>query len=221
MYFSRIRLQPLVDINRFAQQWCQDSYREHQVLWKLFDTDANARRDFIYRYELTNSRPGYYMVSQRIPEDQNDIWTIESKEYQPKLVKGQVLGFMLRANPVTTLDGKRHDVVMLEKHRINYKNMPVSKRPALQAMVQTAGYEWLAKRADNHGFQIEDEAVRIDGYQLHEARKSSARQVIRYSTIDYQGVLSVTDPEKFSQLLLFGLGKSKAFGCGLLLIRRL
>lgn len=221
MYFSRIRLQSLVDINRFAQQLCQDSYREHQALWKLFNTNPDASRDFIYRYELTNNRPGYYVVSQRTPEDQHDIWTIETKEYQPRLAKGQAFGFMLRANPVMTKDGKRHDVVMLEKHRIHYKDMPVLERPALQAIVQKAGYEWLTKRADDHGFQIEEETIRVDGYQLHQAQKPTARQSIRYSTIDYQGVLTVTDSEKLCKLLFSGLGKSKAFGCGLLLVRRL
>jgi len=40
------------------------------------------------------------------------------------------------------------------------------------------------------------------------------------STVDFQGILTVTDPELFRKALYEGLGKSKAFGCGLMLVRR-
>ncbi len=43
---------------------------------------------------------------------------------------------------------------------------------------------------------------------------------IRYNTMDFRGILTVTDSDQFANTLMQGLGKAKAFGCGLMLIRR-
>ena len=50
MYFSRIRLRTDADTGILARQLCEDdSYREHQMLWRLFSDDPNAERDFLFR----------------------------------------------------------------------------------------------------------------------------------------------------------------------------
>jgi len=41
-----------------------------------------------------------------------------------------------------------------------------------------------------------------------------------FSSVDFTGELQITDPEKFRQTLFQGMGRSKAFGCGLLMVRR-
>jgi CRISPR system Cascade subunit CasE len=38
--------------------------------------------------------------------------------------------------------------------------------------------------------------------------------------LDYKGVLCVTDTELFKTTLFNGIGRSKAFGCGLMMVRR-
>ena len=220
MYFSRITIQPHADINQFAREVCQNSYKEHQALWNLFEVEPNATRDFIYRHEVRNGRPSYYVVSKRPPANNHGIWLIETKQYNPRLSTGQKFAFVLRANPVITINSKRHDVVMAEKHRMGYKNIPHAERPPLQKIVQQAGAKWLNQRAENNGFLFNEEVAKIDGYQLHESQKPGSKRSIRFSTIDYQGLLTVDDPGKFEKVLLHGLGKSKAFGCGLLLIKR-
>lgn len=45
------------------------------------------------------------------------------------------------------------------------------------------------------------------------------RQLIQFSSVDYTGMLTVTDPGLFLQRLSQGYGKSRAFGCGLMLIK--
>lgn len=39
-------------------------------------------------------------------------------------------------------------------------------------------------------------------------------------TVTFEGVLNVTDPAHLIRLLENGVGPAKAFGCGLLLVRR-
>lgn len=41
----------------------------------------------------------------------------------------------------------------------------------------------------------------------------------QFSSVDYTGMLTVTDPGLFLQRLSQGYGKSRAFGCGLMLIK--
>ena len=225
MYFSKITLKPNTDQASFANALCNNTYKEHQILWQLFDNDPTAKRDFIYRYEPQRNTPAYYMVSKRKPVDNNHLWKIETKKYAPVITTGRRFAFLLRVNPVITKDGKHHDAVMHEKHRMGFKNIDSQSRPASQEIIENAGLKWLTNRAENSGFSIKDSTIRIDGYQPHtsgikgEGRKRGKKE-IRYSTMDYRGVLTVTDPEKFEQTLMLGIGKARAFGCGLMLIRR-
>ena len=217
MYFSKIILKPTANKADYAQTVCSNTYKEHQVLWKLFSDDPQAKRDFIYRYEPQHNLPSYYIVSKRKPVDNDYLWDIQSKDYKPALATGQQFAFMLRVNPVITKNGKRHDVVMHLKYD-KYKDKKT--RPSSQAIVEEAGREWLTKRAELGGFSFDDSSVRIDGYQPNTSGRKKGKKEIRYNTMDFRGILTVIDPEIFTNTLMQGLGKAKAFGCGLMLIRR-
>jgi len=226
-YFSRVSINPsAVDVKQFARLACADGYREHQQLWKLFDDDPDAKRDFLFRREQTNGWPRFFMVSGRKPEKMDSIWNIETKEYNPKIYSGEKLAFSIRVNPVVTRtddDGKkhRHDVVMNMKKQTGYQQLPENKRPPLIQLAEQAGVEWLEKRAEKHGFTFDAGAVRIDAYTQNRAYKKRNKHPIRYSTLDFTGVLMVTDPGIFQTVLYQGIGPAKAFGCGLLLVRRI
>ncbi|RYD61629.1 MAG: type I-E CRISPR-associated protein Cas6/Cse3/CasE, partial [Verrucomicrobiaceae bacterium] len=43
---------------------------------------------------------------------------------------------------------------------------------------------------------------------------------LRFTSVDLTGQLTVTDPTAFQAMLLQGLGHAKAFGCGLMVVRR-
>lgn len=222
MYFSKITLKSNPGAEKLASMICTDRYKEHQALWGFFNDDPDAERDFIYRYESRNGVPGYYVVSKRQPADTAQLWNIVTKDYRPALRKGQRLSFMLRANPVITSgkSGKRHDVVMHEKHQIGYQSMPLNNRPSHQELVEKSGHKWLAARAERHGFSVDAGRLVTDGYRLHSTGKIATKKSIRFGTIDFQGVLQVAEPDLFKKALETGIGKCKAFGCGLLLVRR-
>ncbi len=44
---------------------------------------------------------------------------------------------------------------------------------------------------------------------------------VGFSAVDFTGVLTVADVDLFKVALFNGIGRSKAFGCGMLLIRRI
>jgi CRISPR system Cascade subunit CasE len=225
MYLSRISLSPHANAQQVARQVCRDAYREHQFLWRLFENDPEARRDFLFRRDNEARRPRFYLLSRRPPRSADGPWQTESKSFEPRLQAGQQLVFSLRANPVVTRRDSaghqaRHDVVMDLKHRMDYRHMPRLERPPLAELVYEAGTDWLQQRAEKHGFSIVTDTLRVDGYLRHRAFKRSSKQPICYSTLDFTGLLRIDDAERFHQALLQGIGPAKAFGCGLLLVRR-
>lgn len=106
----------------------------------------------------------------------------------------------------------RHDVVMQLKKTLSDEVEQYSQAE----LEQLAGETWLEKKAENNGFKVL--SVIADGYQQHHFKKRG----IKISTLDFQGVLEVTEPELFIREALYkGIGPAKAFGCGLLSLARI
>ncbi|MES9903341.1 MAG: type I-E CRISPR-associated protein Cas6/Cse3/CasE, partial [Sedimenticola sp.] len=194
MYFSRIRLRTDANTGSLAHQLCKgDSYKEHQMLWRLFDDDPNARRDFIFRRDDHNGWPLFYLVSKRIPKDQDNIWQIAQQAYSPKLHSGQKLAFSLRANPVITRKDpsgkqKRHDLIMDLKKQNGWGKATKSERSSIYELTQLAGKTWLTPRFEKIGAQLEN--LNADGYIQHRNHKKSQKKATCYSTLDLNGTLS-------------------------------
>lgn len=87
----------------------------------------------------------------------------------------------------------------------------------LTEAIDIATKGWLSERAVKNGFELN--ALQATAYRwnaLPEKGRSAG-----FSSLDYEGTLTVTDPEVFIQSIHKGIGPAKAFGCGLMLIRRL
>ncbi|EFX7501096.1 type I-E CRISPR-associated protein Cas6/Cse3/CasE, partial [Shigella sonnei] len=82
---------------------------------------------------------------------------------------------------------------------------------------QQAALDWLAAQGERSGFTLLDTSV--DAYRQQQLRRENSRQLIQFSSVDYTGMLTVTAPGLFLQRLSQGYGKSRAFGCGLMLIK--
>ncbi|MBE0521677.1 MAG: type I-E CRISPR-associated protein Cas6/Cse3/CasE [Candidatus Methanoperedenaceae archaeon] len=222
---SRIRLQPDASENKDFWQSLGDTYQIHRVLWSLFADDPQRKRDFLYRYEKSENLPTFYCVAERIPEDMNGVWNIESKHYEPILHVDQRLSFSLCANPIRTKrdDDKkqhRHDVVMNAKNQLKQEGIPRGKWQSEAEIVQKHGFEWLARKGEQYGFRVSEQEVRADGYHQERFYKARGKHIVNISTIDFTGLLTVTDPERFKDALYGGIGPAKGFGCGLLMVRR-
>lgn len=227
MYFSKALLQEdAANLKELANLAVRDGYRMHQYLWRLFEGNAQQGRDFIFRHEDISNLPCFYIVSAREPRDKEGLWDIKLKEYSPLLVSGDQLAFRLRANPIVTrsvgMDSKtaRHDVVMDAKSKLKSDGIPKEQWPPLPELIQSAGFQWLDARAEKLGFAIRESQVRVDGYQQHRLHKARQSRPIRFSTLEFNGVLTVTEPERFQQALYEGIGPAKGFGCGLLMVKR-
>jgi CRISPR system Cascade subunit CasE len=145
----------------------------------------------------------------------------------------------------------RHDLVMdwIHVHKAEEKDHPLlNPSPDRDAIARLVGLAWIQAKGQKHGFEIvrseaefdgQKAQVNITGYTQHRfevqlqqrggagasvSEKTSPSQeekAIRLSTLDFDGVLRVTDPDLFQKIILQGLGPAKGFGCGLMLVRRL
>lgn len=220
MYISRITLDPgLVDFGELTRLAPDNAYRAHQQLWRLFQRNGEEQRHFLFRREISKAWPVFMVVSKEPPDDTDNRWQIETKPYAPQLSAGQPLQFQLRANPVVSRSqangrSKRHDVVMDAK--LSY---PSDQRPPMAQIAQEAGERWLRGKAEQLGISLEGAPLLVEGYRQERLRKGNGQR-IQFSTLDLEGQCTVTQPERFTQALYNGIGPSKAFGCGLMLVRR-
>lgn len=236
MFLSRVELGPRAADKESFWREATNPYGAHQALWKLLSRSPEQKRDFLFRSEEGNAGVSFLVLSQQPPSDANGMWRVESRTFAPALRSGQHLGFRLRASAVVSRKGSRHDVVMDRKSALKKAG---SERPEHAGLVQEAGIAWLQAQASKSGFRLaesaiaeigedglmEDEgprpAVRVDGYRQHRIRSGPRRsEPIRFSTLDYEGTLEVIDPEVFLDRVRLGFGPQKAFGCGLMLLRR-
>lgn len=56
-----------------------------------------------------------------------------------------------------------------------------------------------------------------EGYTQHRGKADE----LRFSSVDFNGELTVADATAFTATLTRGVGHAKAFGCGLLLVKPL
>lgn len=118
---------------------------------------------------------------------------------------GQEWRFRLTANPVRSLppeDGKRGRIV-----------------PHVSAVQQL---KWLTDRSMNHGFEIltDDDghlqATVTSREDLRFTKRSDGGRTLTIRTATFDGMLRVINADQIRKSLRQGVGRSRAYGCGLL-----
>ena len=227
-YLSRVRLRRDASIRALAPLLLGDigrggSSRQpgHHLVWSLFADGADRKRDFLWR----ETDAGEFLVlSARHPEDRHGLFEIhEPKAFTPVLAPGDRLRFSLRANPVirrrhpSHRRSVKHDVVM-DALRSHARGERAAHR--LEVM-REQGVAWLMRQGVGAGFDVRSTDVVVDGYDQHRISRTGSGQSMQYSTLDFEGMLTVSDPVAFVPAVARGFGGAKAYGCGLMLIRRI
>ncbi|SEK29501.1 type I-E CRISPR-associated protein Cas6/Cse3/CasE [Ectothiorhodospira marina] len=229
MYLSRV----VVDLNGLSRGALFEimgggAYGAHQLLWRLFPNHQGAR-PFLFRQEMEDPEGGgaprglplFYVLSDREPVPVSGLLEAQCKRLTPALEVGDQLAFRLRANPTVAKSaegerGRRADVLMAAKYPFEAGKGRTSQ--ACTEAMDHAARGWLAERAESWGFRLPAEPE-VGAYRQHALPKEKGRS-IRFSSVDYEGLLEVSDPGRLIETLAQGIGRAKAFGCGLLLLRR-
>jgi len=224
MFLSKISLQQSSQTARELAKFSSNgSYASHQLLWKLF-TDED-QRNFLFREEMDQGGlPLFFVLSKTQPAINQTLFNVQCKAFHPQLAAGQRLAYKLRVNPTICIKddsgkSKRHDVLMHAKYQARKNGSQGAQE--MQSIMDQAALAWVSDdhRLQRWGMQL-DALPEIERYTQHRNLKKSANQ-LQFSSVDYQGVLTVQDSDQFINQLNQGFGRSKAFGCGLMLIRRI
>lgn len=183
-----------------------------RVLWRV---DRNSLAETVL-FVVSPSRPDLTNLVEQAgwpaATDTPGWQTYDYGSFLDRLTAGSTWSFRLTANPV---------------HVIRRTPDEPTKRTAhLTARHQKA---WLLDRQQSSGFTVvqKDPAARLleygDELQLvvrdkRDLRfaKAAERRTVSLTSVTYDGRLTVTDPDALRRTLTQGLGKAKAYGCGLM-----
>lgn len=189
--------------------------------------------------------PLFYVVSKRPPMPVEGLFSVETKQYVPNISSGMRLGFDVRVNPVLQEKVERsniedwirsrkkrglsdknptklrryHDVMMDAKQKAKVQG--ITDRSVIESQMRKAVLTWLSDNGKKSGFDLADQSsVEVSGYRQEYLKKRGSKS-IRFSSVDLSGILVVTEPELFQKLLFSGIGHSRSFGCGMMMVRRI
>lgn len=209
MYLSRVE----IDVNnRQKMKELNHLGAYHNWIEKLFPAEiANERHSRkLWRIDKLQNRHYLILVSKEKPDLKKMEWygvenSAQSKDYDAflnQLYNGQVLRFKATLNPVMSistgkLSGKRGRVVphITVAHQMDY----------------------LKERSAKNGFGLKDEEFYITESEFAVLKKEGTKP-IRINKVTYEGQLTITDVETFREVLMNGLGKKKAYGCGMITV---
>jgi CRISPR system Cascade subunit CasE len=199
----------------------------HRLVWLLFQSELDRKRDFLWREE---GHGRYLILSPEPPSDPSGLFELETKGFSPRLAAGDRLVFVLRANAVVSRKGARDDAEKAERARGKRVDVvmealyaiPKEDRAKLRReLTDKSARRWLDEQGSRAGFRVL--SLRCNGYECidiadrtHPGRRARAG----ISVLDLEGTLEVREPGRFLEKISRGFGSAKAFGCGLMLIRR-
>ena len=203
----------------------QDVYLLHKKIWELVSRNESQKRDFLYRveYDAYQNIKHIYLLAPNQISSRKDIKIAVSPRYQPQLETDEGLYFKVRANPIIKRkeDGKakEYGLIMDAKHQFKKNNQNYSKQFSLDELIYDVGMKWLIRKGEQHGFSVKQFKVRIDNDREYYV-KPPGKHVFTLRTLDFEGNLKIVDADQFKKALFKGIGSSKAFGCGMMMIKR-
>lgn len=206
---------------------------QHNLLWSVFTDGHDRNRDFLWREERENS---FLTLSARPPVQTDLFEPHQVKEFAPALAIGDRLDFQLRCNATRTektgglskggKEKKRHiDLVMDALQAIpGRKDLPEDaqslRAPARLSFAQDIGRTWLARQGERAGFHLLAAEATDYSTEVLPGHRGPRKGQPQFGILDLTGRIEIADPSAFLAQVAAGFGRAKAFGCGLMLIRR-
>ncbi|MEZ4705927.1 MAG: type I-E CRISPR-associated protein Cas6/Cse3/CasE [Caldilineaceae bacterium] len=202
MYLSKLILNPR---SRPVQRDLARPHDLHRTILGAFPDDLDkAAERVLYRLDQTRGGELHLLVQSHLQPNWSGLMGTDYlwagpdnpalKEVEVRVQVGQQLAFRLRANPTKRM-GKSaaHDK---------------GKRVGLYKLEEQVN--WLQRKAADHGFAIGSVMP------TQQQRTDDNRQNLKFLSVQFDGVLQVTDTDKFLTAIQSGIGSGKAFGFGLL-----
>jgi CRISPR system Cascade subunit CasE len=200
---------------RPARGWTAE-YLTHQLVADLF----GDRADRGYLYRVTTERPGgveVLVLSDRAPlspeglpiRDWGAALDVQSKPFAPALTGGQALDFEIRLNATQVVT----DPATGRKRRTDAWEAVWQADKQTPRTPHDVYGEYLQRKLED---VAEVQSARVVERGEVRARRGDRREAIRFVAANVIGTLTVLDSTRFLEIVAAGIGRSKAFGCGLL-----
>ena len=146
------------------------------------------------------------------------VSALAGKAMPDRFREGQRLGFSVRIRPIVRVDGAGGRTTVRERDAFLHA---IADVPSTTLIDRSVVYrDWLVRRLVDGGAVAE--TVSLDAIRrtrvVRRARDRSLREP-EGPDVTASGVLHVTDPNLFAALLARGVGRHRAFGFGMLLLR--
>ena len=179
-----------------------------RVLWRL---DQNTRHD-LQLYVVSPVKPDFTGLIEMAGWPSTTTWDVTAYDaFLARLASGQRWHFRLTANPVRSV-----------KHRGGPSAARGSVSPHVTVEQQT---QWLTARATTWGFRIPTNNLGALQLQVSDRHTSSfgrradgerRRDRVAITRVTYEGTLDILDTDALRHALTNGMGRAKAYGCGLM-----
>ena len=148
--------------------------------------------------------------------------TIDSKAMPTEWPAGKRLGFEVRVRPVIRRSrgamnpGSERDVFQNEA-----EGFPKGETPRNREQVYT---DWLGRRLEESGggkggANLSKDSVKLVSFQRVRSFRHLHSRYVEGPDAVMRGILTVTDSDAFAALLAHGIGRHRAYGYGMLLLR--
>lgn len=171
-----------------------------RVLWRV-----DSQGDEHTLYVVGPEKPDALHIIEQAGWDTRPPQSADYQRFQDSLVKGQKWRFGLVANPVSSKAGERGTRGRIVAHITTEQQLA-----------------WLAQRGEAAGYRLLDDAAVVGRERLSfHQRKGDTKRRISLSTVRFAGSLEVTDAVALRATLNQGLGRARAYGCGLLTLAQI
>lgn len=146
-------------------------------------------------------------------------------------VRGRKILMLANREPMAAVDGQHGEVLskpipedFLDHDQYRFKVIvnPTRRDSASRKLVAVRGREavsqWFAERASSSwGFEVAPKQLQVDKIEVLQFKDKQKRSVT-IGQAHVQGLLRITDKAQFSNSFTQGIGRARAYGCGLLQI---
>ncbi|MEV1010384.1 type I-E CRISPR-associated protein Cas6/Cse3/CasE [Streptomyces sp. NPDC049881] len=173
--------------------------------------EARKHLGVLHRVEQSGRQAVLMVQSNRkaAPERLPDGYAVSSasRDIDPLLAAvahGRRLSYRCDANPIRRPTRTTRDV---------YKNLP-----PVVALHGRPADDWWHRRAELAGLKIHTHLSHPLGAAVGRRGEGSGAQNVRHHRVRFEGTAEIVDPDALRAAMTGGIGKGKAYGCGLLTI---
>lgn len=215
MYLSRVEVNPR---RRDTMKALKSPEIIHAAVMASFPTLGREGNDRVLwridrlgpsEYILVQSqiKPDFTHIVEQFgwPESDQQWDTLNYDDFLNNIRKGDVRRFCIRANPTRSV----------------MQNDSKSKRGKVcQHITVEQQLGWLVERSEKCGFTVNDSNLSLKITERENLRFKNKNNNISLTVVVYEGILRVEDPKLFLDAIGGGIGRAKAYGCGLMTVSR-